>query len=84
MNGANEQYGELRLRQTVRQWRESQPRVLVDRIIDAARAFAGDAPQSDDMACLALVYRSSRCQVDNGVAGEDEPPAIPATADFSP
>jgi phosphoserine phosphatase RsbU/P len=84
MNGANEQYGELRLQQTVRQWRESQPRALVDHIIDAARAFAGDAPQSDDMACLALVYRSSRCEEDNGVAGEYGPPVIPAPADFSP
>jgi sigma-B regulation protein RsbU (phosphoserine phosphatase) len=84
MNGANEQYGELRLQQTVKQWRQSQPRALVDHIIDAARAFAGDAPQSDDMACLALVYRSSHCEEDNGVAGEYGPPAIPATADFSP
>jgi sigma-B regulation protein RsbU (phosphoserine phosphatase) len=83
MNGANEQYGELRLQQTVRQWRELQPRALVDHIIDAARAFAGEAPQSDDMACLALVYRSSRCGENNGIAGRDDSRAIPETAKFS-
>jgi hypothetical protein len=60
-----------------------QPRALVDHIIDAARAFAGEAPQSDDMACLALVYRSSRCGENNGIAGRDDSRAIPETAKFS-
>jgi sigma-B regulation protein RsbU (phosphoserine phosphatase) len=58
MNGQNEQFGEMRLEQTVRKWRELPPCRLVNLIIDAAREFAADAPQSDDMTCLSLVYRS--------------------------
>jgi phosphoserine phosphatase RsbU/P len=59
MNIQNEQYGEVRLEQTVRKWRELPPSKLVNLIIDAAREFAGEAPQSDDMTCLSVVYRSA-------------------------
>jgi len=58
MNSRNEQYGEIRLEQTIMKWRDLPPCELVNVIIDAAREFAGDAPQSDDMTCLSLVYRS--------------------------
>jgi serine phosphatase RsbU (regulator of sigma subunit) len=63
MNIQNEQYGEVRLEQTVRKWRELPPSKLVNLIIDAAREFAGEAPQSDDMTCLSVVYRSAALPV---------------------
>ena len=56
MNDQNEQYGEVRLEQTVRKLRDLPPCELVNVIIDAAREFAGEAPQSDDMTCLSIVY----------------------------
>jgi phosphoserine phosphatase RsbU/P len=58
MNIQGEQYGDERLEQAVRVWRNLHPREFVNHIIDAASAFAGDAPQSDDMTCLSLVYRA--------------------------
>jgi sigma-B regulation protein RsbU (phosphoserine phosphatase) len=58
MNSHNEQYGEVRLEHALRKWRELQPCKLVNLVIDAAREFAGDAPQSDDMTCLSMAYRS--------------------------
>ncbi len=58
MNSQNEQYGELRLELTVRKWRECSAHELVDLIIDSAREFAGDAPQSDDMTCLCLAIKT--------------------------
>jgi serine phosphatase RsbU (regulator of sigma subunit) len=58
MNSHNEQYGEVRLEQALRKWRDLRPCELVNLVIDAAREFAGDAPQSDDMTCLSMVYRS--------------------------
>jgi phosphoserine phosphatase RsbU/P len=58
MNIRGEQYGDERLEQAVGVWRDLHPREFVNRIIDAASAFAGDAPQSDDMTCLSLVYRA--------------------------
>jgi sigma-B regulation protein RsbU (phosphoserine phosphatase) len=60
MNNQNEQFGEVRLELTVRKWRDCPPCELVNLIIDAVREFAGDAPQSDDMTCLCLTYRSLR------------------------
>jgi phosphoserine phosphatase RsbU/P len=58
MNIRGEQYGDERLEQAVGVWRNLHPREFVNHIIDAASAFAGDAPQSDDMTCLSLVYRA--------------------------
>jgi serine phosphatase RsbU (regulator of sigma subunit) len=58
MNSHNEQYGDVRLEQALRKWRDLQPCKLVNLVIDAAREFAGDAPQSDDMTCLSMVCRS--------------------------
>jgi phosphoserine phosphatase RsbU/P len=58
MNGQNEQYGEARLERALGKWRGLPSCELVDLVIDAAREFAGDAPQSDDMTCLSLVYKS--------------------------
>ena len=58
MNSQNEQYGEVRLELALGKWRGLPSCELVDLVIDAAREFAGDAPQSDDMTCLSLVYKS--------------------------
>jgi phosphoserine phosphatase RsbU/P len=56
-NSQNELYGEARLEEAVRNGRALPSIGLVKHIIDAATEFTADAPQSDDMTCLSLVYR---------------------------
>jgi phosphoserine phosphatase RsbU/P len=64
MNNRNEQYGEARLDLALGKWPDLRARQLVNTVIDAVREFVGDAPQSDDMTCLSLVYRScTKCDV---------------------
>jgi serine phosphatase RsbU (regulator of sigma subunit) len=60
MDGAEQLYGDARLASAVATWRESPARELVGRIFDSVREFAADAPQSDDMTCLALRYVGDR------------------------
>src|SRR5262249_33509259 len=57
MNSAHELYGDARLEEAVRSARALPATDLVRHIIAAATEFAGDAPQSDDMTCLALAYK---------------------------
>lgn len=66
-NSQDVQYGNERLEQTIRSWRALPPADLVNQIIASASDFAADAPQYDDMTCLAIVYR----------ARVDEAPAAP-------
>ncbi len=62
-NAQDELFGEARLEQAVRNRRELRSIDLVKHIINAATEFTADAPQSDDMTCLALVYRGPPTQV---------------------
>ncbi|MCC6778667.1 MAG: SpoIIE family protein phosphatase [Hyphomicrobiales bacterium] len=49
-------YGDARLTSTVEMSRASPARELVGRIFNSVDAFVADAPQSDDITCLAVRY----------------------------
>jgi serine phosphatase RsbU (regulator of sigma subunit) len=65
LNIGDEQFGDERLDQTIAASRSLPPRELVEHVIEAATAFAGDAPQADDMTCLSFVYRASHTEANN-------------------
>ncbi len=54
MNSNLEQFGEERLQAVVRNNRHAAPHDIIDKIITAVRAHAGDHPQSDDMTLIVL------------------------------
>jgi phosphoserine phosphatase RsbU/P len=56
LNGAEEEFGEARLLETIRQTGTSDAPVLVDAIVDAVRRFAHGAEQSDDITVMAVRY----------------------------
>jgi len=56
MNGAQEMFAQQRLRESVTGMEDADAARLVDRLHEEIRAFAQDAPQSDDIAVLALKY----------------------------
>ena len=54
MNSNLDQFGEERLQTIIRENRSSTPHELIDKIVAAVRAHAGDQPQSDDMTLIVL------------------------------
>jgi phosphoserine phosphatase RsbU/P len=58
-NPADEILGEARLEAVLEQERGSGAAALVDKVIAATAKFAAGAEQSDDITCLALVYRGA-------------------------
>jgi len=57
MDAAEEQFGDQRLLSHLRGGPAATARETVDGLVEAVRGFAGGAPQSDDIAVLALRYR---------------------------
>jgi sigma-B regulation protein RsbU (phosphoserine phosphatase) len=55
-DAADRVFGEPRLARSIGESRDCSASDIVERIFDAVRAFAGGAPQSDDMTCFALRY----------------------------
>ncbi len=49
-------FGETRTHETLGRNREATPEVIVGELIEAVERFAGSAPQSDDITCLAFRY----------------------------
>jgi serine phosphatase RsbU (regulator of sigma subunit) len=52
-----EQYGESRLEAILEDSRAESPTAVVERVVGAVDAFAGKREQSDDITCLALLFR---------------------------
>jgi len=52
-----EQYGEPRLEAILEGSRAESPKAVVERVVSAVDAFAAKREQSDDITCLALVFR---------------------------
>ena len=55
-NVNNEEFGEERLDATLASLGQVPAREIVTTIVDEVRAFAGDAPQSDDITCIAMRF----------------------------
>ena len=53
-NAANQQYGEVALRELLLQHREASATEIIDRIVSAVREHAGSVPQMDDMTVVAV------------------------------
>ena len=58
MNPFQEQFGDARLEEVIRQHKESTSADLIDRIIDTVKSHAGKAPQMDDIT-LVVVRRNN-------------------------
>ena len=58
MNPSQEQFGDARLEEVIRQHKESASADLIDIIIDVVKSHAGKAPQMDDMT-LVVVRRNN-------------------------
>lgn len=54
MNSNLDQFGEERLQAVIRENRHASPGEIIDKIVAAVRAHAGDHPQSDDMTLIVL------------------------------
>lgn len=52
-------FSEVRLRRFLETAGHCRPTDLIHRFIAQIRSFAGDAPQSDDITALALVFRGA-------------------------
>ena len=52
-NAGQEEFGEARLDQTLAGLNEAPAGDIVKTVVDAVQTFAGDAPQSDDITCVA-------------------------------
>ena len=50
----DKQFGEERLEKVIEECRGETAETIIDRIIDAVRKFAGDAPQADDLTLLVV------------------------------
>jgi phosphoserine phosphatase RsbU/P len=61
MNVSHEQFSEGRLLSTLEGNRGTE-RELLDTVLESVRGFAGDAPQSDDIAMLVLRYRGDQAE----------------------
>ena len=53
-NSSEEEFGEERLDEKLASLGQATPRDVVTAVVDAVHAFAGDAPQSDDITCIAM------------------------------
>ena len=56
MNPAGEEFGEVRLEAVLTRTAGMPVQDVLTAVTDAVRAFAGDAPQSDDITCLVVRY----------------------------
>jgi sigma-B regulation protein RsbU (phosphoserine phosphatase) len=54
MNSENQELGEKKLRDIISDYKNADPKFIIDKIISATRAHAGDTPQSDDMTLLII------------------------------
>ena len=54
MNAQHEEFGEERLIETVRKYRDATAHELIEKIMQAVKQHAGNTPQSDDMTLMAL------------------------------
>ena len=54
MNGANEEFGEDRLKAVFRDAPPQDPQSAARAVFEAVHAFAGGVKQSDDITCLVL------------------------------
>ena len=54
MNSNLDQFGEERLQAIIRDNRAASPHEIIEKIVTAVRAHAGDQPQSDDMTLIVL------------------------------
>jgi sigma-B regulation protein RsbU (phosphoserine phosphatase) len=57
MNPSEKVYSDQRLVEFLASNRGSSPRQIVGDLVGDVRSFAGEAPQSDDITVLALLYR---------------------------
>jgi len=57
MNEVGELYSDPRLLEVARQKGREAPQPLVEHILASVEAFAGQAPQADDITLLAVRYR---------------------------
>jgi sigma-B regulation protein RsbU (phosphoserine phosphatase) len=57
LNTQHEQFSEERLRLLLSEARHDSPAELIDRVVQAVRAFSAGAPQSDDITALTVLYR---------------------------
>ena len=53
-NSSEEEFGEERLDEKLASLGQATARDVVTAVVDAVHAFAGDAPQSDDITCIAM------------------------------
>lgn len=58
-NAPGEQFGEWRLRALLEQWRGAQPDEIVDRIMEAVRAWGGNGHSDDQAFVIARVLRGA-------------------------
>lgn len=59
LNPEREQFSPQRLQRLLSEAAGDSPQALIDRVVQAVRGFAADAPQSDDLTILAALYRGS-------------------------
>ena len=60
MNAAGEQFGLKRLKNVVSQNRHDTAQVILDRMTESVRTFAGDTPQPDDMTAVVIKREATR------------------------
>jgi sigma-B regulation protein RsbU (phosphoserine phosphatase) len=57
MDGANNEFSEARLQDFLQQAQAASAAEMIRGAVDAVRAFAGEAPQADDITALAIKYQ---------------------------
>jgi phosphoserine phosphatase RsbU/P len=53
----NEEFGQTRVLSALRELRGQKPEVVLERLVNAVKDFARNAPQADDITVLVLRYR---------------------------
>ena len=66
-NGVHEQYGEQRMLDILSASAIRRPREIVEAMTAGVKAFAGDAPQSDDLTMLAIRYQQPAILMRNDI-----------------
>jgi serine phosphatase RsbU (regulator of sigma subunit)/pSer/pThr/pTyr-binding forkhead associated (FHA) protein len=56
-NAAGDEFGRARVADVVLECRDRKPEAVLEQLLGAVRAFAHDAPQSDDMTAMVVRYR---------------------------
>jgi sigma-B regulation protein RsbU (phosphoserine phosphatase) len=57
LNVSGDEFGDDRLQSLIERSHGADPRVLVERIVDAVRSFTAGAVQSDDISLMVVRYR---------------------------